>query len=157
MTNNYLTLNKGERDSIFEDFGVITSNGVIGIIVNSSKGYSRAISLLNTQIRVNAKLKKSEHFGSLQWDGKDPAIVSLIDVPKQAPVAVGDTIITGGLSTIFPKGIPIGEVVDFNLDVSQNYYRISVALFNDMTRLNHVYIIENLNRDEILNLKGADE
>lgn len=156
-TNNYLIINKGKRDSIKEDFGVISSKGIVGIIDNTSKGYSRVISVLNTNIRVNAKLKKTNHFGTLTWNGNSPQVIQLMDVPNQAPVAVGDSIVTGGLSTIFPKNIPVGTVVNFKLDETENYYTLDVKLFNDMTNIGHVYIIENKDFTEISTLSATDE
>ena len=156
-SNNYLTINKGERDSIGQDFGVITSEGIIGIIDNTSKKYARVMSILNTNSRINVQLKKTEHFGTLTWDAMSPENVTLIDVPKLAPVIVGDTIVTGGRSTIFPKGIPVGKVVSFKLDETENYYNIKVKLFNDMTNVGHVFIIENLDAKEILTLNNQDE
>ena len=148
-TNNYLTINKGRSDSIDIDFGVITSNGIVGIIDNASDGYARVLSILNTTSRVNAQLKKSDHFGTLTWDGNSPQMVQLIDIPKQAPLQPGDTIITGGRSAIFPKGIPVGTVESFELDETENYYTVFINLFNDMTDVGHVYIIENIDREEI--------
>ena len=156
-TNNYLTINKGERDSVLQDYGVITSIGIIGIIDNTSKKYARVMSILNTNSRINVQLKKTNHFGTLTWDTESPENVTLIDVPKLAPVIVGDTIITGGRSTIFPKGIPVGKVVSFKLDETENYYNIKVKLFNDMTNVGHVYIIENLDAEEISTLNNQDE
>ena len=156
-TNNYLTINKGVRDSVKEDFGVITSNGIVGIIDNTSRKYARVMSVLNTNSRINAQFKKNDHFGSLKWDGNSPEIVQLVDIPKQAPVIAGDTIVTSGRSTIFPKGIPIGEVISFTLDETENYYTVHVKLFNDMTNIGHVHIIENLDRQEIIQLESADE
>ena len=156
-TNNYLTINKGERDSIKQDYGVITSKGIIGIIDNTSRKYARIMSILNTNIRVNAQLKKTNHYGPLSWNGNSPQLVQLSDLPKQAIVAVGDTIITSGLSTIFPKGIPIGTVASFKIDDTENYFEIDVKLFNDMTNVGHVYIIDNLDFKEISTLNNQDE
>jgi len=156
-TNNYLTINKGKKDSIKQDLGVITSKGIVGIIDNTSRKYARVMSILNTNIRVNAQLVKTNHFGVLSWNGKSPQMVQLIDLPKQAPLVVGDTIITGGLSTIFPKGIAIGEVASFKLDDTKNYFEVDVKLFNDMTNMGHVYIIKNLNAKEISTLNNLDE
>ncbi|WP_040278354.1 rod shape-determining protein MreC [Psychroserpens damuponensis] len=149
-TKNYLTINKGERDSIKEDLGVITSKGIVGIIDNTSNGYARVLSILNTKSRINAQLKSSNHIGSLKWDGNSGSTtVQLTDISKFAPVKIGDTIITGGQSTIFPKGIHIGTIDLFDLDISGDTYTIQVKLFNDMTNLSHVYVIENLDSQEI--------
>ena len=152
-SNNYLTVNKGTKDSISEDNGVVTSKGIVGIIDNTSKSYARVLSILNTNSRINAQLKKSSHFGLLTWNGKSPKSVQLIDVPKQAPVVIGDTIITGGRSTIFPKGIPIGKVESFFMDTTENYLTLEILLFNDMTSIGHVHIIKNLDKEEIQSLE----
>ena len=152
-----MLIDKGEKNGIKEDFGVITSKGIIGIIDNTSNSYSRVVSILNTKSRINAQLKKTDHFGTLMWDGNSPEIVQLMDVPKIAPVQIGDTIMTGGRSTIFPKGILIGQVISFELDNAEDFYEISVNLFNDMTNIGHVYIVENLRADEILNLENTYE
>ncbi|XCF07220.1 rod shape-determining protein MreC [Tamlana crocina] len=157
LTDNYLTINKGKKDSIKQDFGVISSKGIVGIIDRTSRGYGTVISILNTTSRISAQLKKTNHFGTLKWNGKNPALVQLIDIPKIAPVQKGDTITTSGRSSIFPKGVPIGVVEQFNLDAAENFYEIDIHLFNDMTDLEHVYIIENVNRAEINNLLNSDE
>ncbi|NNK71624.1 MAG: rod shape-determining protein MreC [Flavobacteriaceae bacterium] len=156
-TNNYLTLDKGVKDSVKVDLGVITSKGIVGIIDNTSNGYARVLSILNTNSRVNAQLKKTDHFGTLTWDGTSPEVVQLIDIPKQAPLTAGDTIMTGGRSTIFPKGIPIGTVNSFQLDETENYYTVQIKLFNDMTNVGHVHIIENIDSKEIRNLEIQNE
>ena len=152
-TKNYITLNKGTKDSIYADMGVITDNGIVGIIESCSKNYSRVISILNKNSRINAQLKKSNHFGSLVWNGNDTNIVQLIDIPRLAPLKIGDTIITGGRSTIFPKGLPIGTVTNFELNIDQSYFTVNVRLFNDMTNIGFVNIIENKNAVEIKNIE----
>ncbi|MBT8273691.1 MAG: rod shape-determining protein MreC [Bacteroidia bacterium] len=156
-SNNYLTINKGKKDSIKEDFGVITSKGIVGIIDNTSNNYARVMSILNTNSRVNAQLKKTNHFGTLTWNTNSPEIVQLIDIPKQAPIQAGDTVITGGRSTIFPKGIPIGVVLSYALDDTENYFTIDLKLFNDMTNIGHVHIVENKDAGEIKKLDTRDE
>ena len=155
--DNYITLDQGENDGITAENGVVTSKGIIGIIDRTNTNYSRAISILNSQSKINAQLKKSNHFGSLTWNGKDPNLMQLTDVPKQAPVAKGDTIITGGKSLIFPKGLLIGTIQDFKLDNTESYFTINVKLFNDMTNIGYVYVIENKNKEEILSLEKEEE
>ena len=155
--DNYILLNKGSNDSIQTDFGVITSKGVVGIVEETSKNYSRVISILNTNLSVSVQLKKSQHFGSLVWNGKNPNIVQLTEVPRLAPVKKGDTIITNGRSLIFPKGIPVGVIQDFELDQNKSYYTINVQLFNDMTNIGYVYVIENKGMAELKKLEQANE
>jgi len=156
-SKNVLLLNKGISDSIKEDFGVISSKGIVGIIDHTSKNYATIISVLNTTSKISAQLKKTNHFGTLTWNGMSPYFTQLVDIPKIAPVKVGDTIITSGRSSIFPQGIPIGTINDFKLDAAENYYEINIKLFNDMTNIEHVYVIENVDVDEITNLLNSSK
>lgn len=156
---NYLTLNSGELQGVKPDMGVINSLGIVGIVDNTSPNYSTVISILNKKSQINAKIKKSNHFGSLIWDGKSTGFVQLIDVPRLAAIRKGDTIVTGGQSVIFPENIGIGTIDKIFTEEKNNYYTINVKLFNDMTNLGHVYIIKNKDREEIINLekRGKDE
>lgn len=155
--DNYLTLKSGKRDGIEGDMGVVTSKGIVGIVENVSPNYSTVISILNSNSRINAQLKKSNHFGTLVWNGDDPNVVQLTDVPSVAPISEGDTIITGGRSLIFPKGLLIGTVKNFSLDQSESYYNIDIQLFNDMTNIGYVYIIENTSQEEISELQNLSK
>jgi rod shape-determining protein MreC len=156
---NYLTLNSGELQGIKPDMGVINSLGIIGIVDNTSQHYATVVSILNKKSQINAKIKKSNHFGSLVWNGKSTGFVQLIDVPRLAAIRKGDTIVTGGQSVIFPENINIGTIAKIYIDNQTNYYTLDIKLFNDMTNLGHVYIIKSKNRDELINLekRGKDE
>ncbi|KVV13786.1 rod shape-determining protein MreC [Flavobacterium sp. TMP13] len=156
---NFITLNAGTKQGIKPDMGVINSQGIIGIIDDTSPRYSTVISILNMKSRINAKIKKSNHFGSLSWDGKSTGFVQLTDVPRLASVRKGDTIVTGGQSVIFPENINIGTIDKVYIDKKTNYYTLKIRLFNDMTNLGHVYVIKSKDREELINLenKGKDE
>ena len=147
--NNHITLNKGLKNGVRDGDGVVTSNGIIGVIESTGDNYSSVISILNKNLQVNAKLKKSNYFGSLSWPGKNRNKFILSDIPKEAEFSVGDTIITGGYSTIFPEGINIGVIEEFNIIKSQNYYSIVVKPFLDYADIKSVYVIQNLHREEI--------
>jgi len=154
---NYLTLNSGELQGVKPDMGVINSLGIIGIIDNTSPHYATVISLLNKKSQINAKIKKSNHFGSLIWNGKSTGFVQLIDIPRLAAIRKGDTIVTGGQSIIFPENINIGTVDRIYVDNQTHYYTLDVKLFNDMTNLGHVYIIKSKDREEITNLEKKEK
>ena len=155
--DNYITINKGESQGIKQDMGVITAIGILGIIEKSSNNYSAVQSILNTRSNINAKIKNTNHFGSLTWNTERYDEVQLEDIPRLVNLYVGDTIVTGAMSSIFPENIPIGTIKKFDLNASQSFYRIDVALFNDMTNIKNVYIVENPNRQEILELESALE
>jgi rod shape-determining protein MreC len=150
--NNSLTLNKGSKLGITSDLGVINSNGIIGVTKSISKNYSTVLSILNNNSKINVRLKNSNHFGTLVWNGEDYNILQLIDIPRQAHIKEGDTIITGGKSAIFPEGITIGTIKDFNFENNQ-YQNINIVLFNDMSAIGYVQIVKNLERIEQINLE----
>ncbi|MFD2563989.1 rod shape-determining protein MreC [Aquimarina rubra] len=152
--DNYILINKGKKDGIEPDMGVITDKGIIGIVENTSNNYSRVISILNSNSKINAGLKKSNQYGSLVWNGKDPNIVQLETIPRQAILQKGDTIITNGRSTIFPRGIGIGTILNYELDQNQSYFLIDVQLFNDMTDIGFVYAIKSNDAPEIESLEN---
>lgn len=145
---NYLTLNLGKKDSIKTDMGVINEKGVVGIIENTSKNFATVLSILNTKSRINAKIKGTNHFGTLIWDGKEVEYVQLNDIPRLARVKVGDSIVTGADSEIFPENIPIGKIEKILINNKTNYYTLKIHLFNDMTSLGYIYVIDNKLKEE---------
>lgn len=153
LKENYLTIKGGTKQGIESDLGVINSNGVIGIIEQTSNNYATVQSILNTKSRINAKIKGANHFGTLQWDGKNTGYVQLTDIPRLADIFKGDTIVTGGISTIFPENIPIGVIEQAFTNETSNYYTINVRLFNDMTNIGYVYVIKNKDSEEIEELE----
>lgn len=150
--NNYLTLNKGAIDSVARDMAVVNTKGVVGIVTNSSNNYSSAISILNTHFKINARLKNNDYFGTLTWDGNLHQTAQLNDIPRQTILQVGDTIITGGRSAIFPEGILIGAIENIHYQ-NNRYDKIDVRLFNDIKNVTNVYIIKNLDKQEIKDLE----
>ena len=157
---NYLTLDAGAKQGIKPDMGVINSLGIVGITDDTSENYATVASILNKKSRINAKIKKSNHFGSLVWDGKSTGFVQLIDLPRLAAIRKGDTIVTGGQSVIFPENINIGTIDKIYRDTITNYYTLSIKLFNDMTNLGHVYILKskgNIEMTQLENQRKKDE
>lgn len=152
--NNYITINRGSNHGIRQDMGVITSNGILGILEQTSPEFSSVQSILNTKSNINAKIAHTDYFGSLTWNRKDYRLVQLEDIPRLVPLKIGDTIVTGAMSSIFPQNIPIGTIESFDLNPSQSFYHIDVRLFNDMTNLKQVYVIWNKHRAEVLKLES---
>lgn len=156
-TKNQLTINKGSLHGVKIDMGVISPQGIVGIVSHTSSKFASVQSILNSNSQVAAKFKKSNHFGSLVWNGKDPNIVQLKEIPRVAPVALGDTIVTDGRSTIFPEGVLIGTVKDFVIEEVGDYYILNIQLFTDMTSLKHVYLISRNDAQEIKELEKEAE
>lgn len=145
--NNYITVNKGIKDGIKKGMGVITNNGVIGIVHSVSENYSIIISLLNRKSSLSVKLKKNNHNGILKWNGYDYRTTNITNFPSHIKINKGDTIITNSHSTIFPEKINIGEILSFEKD-EKGYFDVKVKLFEDFNQINYVYIIFNTNAKE---------
>lgn len=154
--NNYLLINKGSKNGVTSEMAVVNSKGIIGVTKSISNYNTTVTSILNKYSRVNAKPKNNNHFGTLSWDGKDYKTVQLLDLPRQVQFKIGDTIITGGKSIIFPEGILIGTIKNF--EKTDNVYKyINITLFNDMSSLSNVNIITNLQHEEIQQLEKSND
>ena len=147
-SNNYLTLNKGATHGIKEGMGVITNNGVVGIIHSVSNKFSLVISVLHQKSSISVRLKDELFLGRLLWDGFDYRIATVEDIPNHADISINDTVISSGNSAIFPEGIAIGKVKDFKEIKGENFYKIKIHFFEDMNRLHYVYITESLIKKE---------
>ena len=148
-SRNFIILNKGKKDGVKKEMGVISPKGIVGIVNSVSEHYSNVISVLNRDLSINAKHKKSNAFGSLNWNGVNPERLQLFDIASINILNVGDTIITGGMSTYFPEDILIGRIIDYAITKENGYYDIEVELSNNIGNLNKVYIIDNKHKDEI--------
>ncbi len=102
LQNNYITIHRGEKQGVKKDMGVISPNGIVGVVVNTSDNFSVVMTMLNRQSGVSAKLLNSGEIGKVQWDGESPERVTLINIPKSAKVTKGDSVITSGYSLSFP-------------------------------------------------------
>ncbi|MCL2074709.1 MAG: rod shape-determining protein MreC [Marinilabiliaceae bacterium] len=147
-SNNYITLNSGENHNVKAGMGVISPRGLVGIVSNVSSHYATVLSLLNTKFRVSAKLRDSDYFGSLSWDGKSYRQVVLSEIPAHAPVHIGEAVVTSGYSAIFPEGILIGIVENFIIEEGEGFYTIKVKLSVDFKNLNYVTTVEKITADE---------
>jgi len=151
-SKNIIIIDKGKVDSINLEMGVISSSGVVGIVKNVTNNYASIISLLNTDLRLNAILKNSSTIGSVTWDGLNAKILKLNDIPLSSSLKVGDTVVTGGMSFYFPKGIPIGKIINYDNSSLEGYYEIDVEVFNDFSSLSNLYILNRTDNNEIQGL-----
>ena len=142
-SNNFITINRGSNQGIEPRMGVVSDNGIVGVVRDVSSNFSTIMSILHRQSQVSCKLKNVAFFGNLKWQGLNPDVVFLEDVPKHASVSVGDTVQTSGYSRHFPAGLDVGKVKDITLSQGSNSYTIEVDLFNDMSNLEVVYILKD--------------
>lgn len=151
--HNYITINKGALDGVKPEMGVIDQNGVVGIVNVVSDHYARLISLLNPHFRLSCKIKGNESFGSLVWDGVDPRIAVLEELPRHTKYHPGDTVVTSGYSAVFPEGIPVGVIQKGNGTNRENFFSLKVKLLSDFTKLGDVQVVVNNDTPELTALE----
>ena len=150
--DNYITINKGTADGVRSEMGVVNGSSVVGIVYLTSSHHSIVIPVLNSKSSISCKIKKSDYFGFLKWDGGSSEYAYVKDMPRHSLFSLGDTIVTSGHSAVFPSGIPIGTV-----DIADSHdglsYLLRVKLFTDFARLNDVRVIAEKGQEEQLELE----
>ena len=150
---NRITLDRGFDAGIEEGMGVIDAHGIVGVVRKVNSDFASVIPLHNTISRTSVAVKNKGYFGILQWQPYDYRRTVLTSIPKHANVAEGDSIITSGFSTIFPRGIFVGTIEKINLDKGSNYFNIIVKLNNDLALVDDVYVIKNNKKDKKLEVE----
>ena len=156
LQHNYITINKGTEDGVVSEMGVVDQNGVVGIVNVMGKKSSRVISLLNPNLRLSCKVKGSDYFGSLVWDGKSPNYAILEEMPRHVEFEKGDTIVTSGYSAVFPEGLNVGVIENQLTSGGDNFYSLRVRLLSDFSHLSTVRLIKNNMKEEYDALKNMD-
>ena len=153
--NNYLTLNRGRIHGIRQNMGVICGVGIVGIVKDVSDHYCSVISFLHKDSRISAQLNSSKDFGSLVWDGLNPKIASLRDIPTHVKVKIGDSITTTGFSSIFPENVMVGKVNSVSQKNGDNFFEVSINLSTNFSTLRYVYVVSDILADEKVKIEGG--
>jgi rod shape-determining protein MreC len=149
---NFLVIDKGRRQGIENDMGVIAPDGIVGMVKQVSANYALVIPVINIDANIAARLKRSEQKGLVHWDGTDFSHAVMKGIPGHTPLQKGDTVITSGQSIFFPEGIRVGYVTDFTKNRSDNFYTIKLRLAVDFNSIHFVYVIRDLLAKEQLQL-----
>jgi rod shape-determining protein MreC len=147
--HNYITINRGSNDGVVRGQGVRNADGVVGIVRTVGRNYSVVLPIINTQTNLSCRFAKNDYIATLQWDGKDARFAQLADVAAHMVVNAGDTIVTSGLSPVFPEGIPVGIVENSVLKEGASYYTIRVRLHTNFKRLKYVEVVQNAAQKEL--------
>ena len=153
--HNYLTIDRGGKDHVVCGQGVRNAEGVVGIVRSVGPHYSVVLPIINTHTNLSCRFKKNDYVGVLKWDGKDTRYALLTDVSAHMVVNAGDTIVTSGLSPVFPEGIPVGIVENSTLHEGDSYHTICVRLSTNFKRLKHVEVVENSALNELEEIRNG--
>lgn len=153
--NNYITLNKGTTDGIQKGFGVVSSNGIVGIVVNTTPNFSLVMSIISTKSNIGVKHLKTNSIGSMFWTGNNPFVLNVDNFSKTLPIKINDTIVTSGYSSIFPPDLPVAIVKRLEPNPTSSFYICDVKLTNSIVSLTDVYVVVNKNIKELEQLNQA--
>jgi rod shape-determining protein MreC len=152
---NFVTIHRGSNQGVRPDMAVIGSNGVVGRVVNTSANFSTVMTMISRQFKVDGKLKNSGERGSIGWDGQNPRIVHMRNIPKSVQVQKGDSVLTSELSSIFPPNILIGTVDSVMNDPSTNFYNLRLKTGTNFSTVQFVYVVQNTQAEEQQKLENA--
>lgn len=152
---NFITLNRGALHGIKSQQGVIGPMGAIGEVNEVSDHFCTVIPIINPSLAISGKLKGTGFFGRVSWDGKNYKEVTVSDIPRYANVNVGDSIVTDARSLIFPPGILIGTVKEFNIQDDRDFYLLRIQLATDFASINEVYVVTDKFKNELKQTQNA--
>lgn len=144
---NYITLDRGWNGDVKENMGVISGGSIVGVVRSVSEHFAVVMPVIHSDFTASVRLKKSGVLGSLVWPGGDPSVANVVDIPKNTPVEVGDTIITSGYSTFFPANINVGRVEEID-DRDNDYHLLRVRMGADFRKLDHVLVVSDILKNE---------
>jgi rod shape-determining protein MreC len=148
LYKNFITINRGSADGILPGMAAISNDGAVGKVKSVSQNYSVLISLLNVDEQISCVIKRTNHFGSVRWDGLHVRYSNLLFIPRHASPIVGDSVITSGYNAVFPEGITVGIIREANLKTEANFWDIRIELSQDFGRLSFVEVIKSRLKNE---------
>jgi rod shape-determining protein MreC len=152
---NYLTLHRGSKQGVNKNMAVIGPNGVVGTVIDASKNYSRVMSVLHRNSKVSSMLKKGNVTGSVEWEGKNPTILTLRNIPRSVEVAKGDTVLTSTYSANFPSHIMVGTILSVEADPGSNSHIIKLGSATNFYNIQYVNVVQNVQWVEQRSLEAA--
>ena len=145
---NFITINRGVSSGVEPGMAAISGGCVVGKVKSVSDHFSVLISLLNLDEQVSCSIRRTGHFGTVQWDGTNPATINLKYIPRHVRPVVGDSIVTSGYNAVFPAGIYVGKIKEFKLKDEAPFYDIKVELGLDFGKLFFVDVIKSRLKNE---------
>lgn len=147
--NNYLLIDKGRKDGLKKDMGVICEKGVVGKIVNVTENYASVMSMLHSYSVISARFTGNQHIANVSWGNTDYRYGTVSDIPLHLHLKNGDTLVTSGFSNIYPSDIMVGTIEEMLDMESKDFNTAKIRFSTNFSTLRHVFVIENLHETEI--------
>lgn len=147
--DNFLTVNVGSADGVEPEMGVVSGTGVVGIVCKVTPHYALVMSVLNSKSSISARLRGTEYFGYMKWEGGSPLMASMDDVPRHARVKEGDAVETSGYSSVFPPGIFLGRVARIRDSKDGLAFVLDIQMSTDLAKIGSVCVVRNKDKAEL--------
>ncbi len=147
--SNYMTLDKGRSHGVSKDMGVITPFGVVGIVKNVSENFSSVISLLHQDMQISVRHQRTDHIGTLSWEGGDYRYAQMSYIPSHVELQNGDSVFTSGYSRMFPPAVFVGLIDGFEQRIGENFNTAIIRLAQDFNKLTYVHVVKDLFAEEL--------
>ena len=154
QVNNYIIIDKGKVNGLERDMGVISSDGIVGVVADVSQHYASVLSLLHSHSVVGVRFKNSQELGSLKWRTNNYRYGIVEDIPTHVVLHEGDTVLTSSYSNIYPEDLMVGTVEELRPASSGALNTAKIRFATDFATLRHVYVIRNLHKSELDSLKA---
>jgi rod shape-determining protein MreC len=152
--DNHLTLNKGSNSGIKEGMGVVSDDGAVGIVIDSSPHYATVKTVLSENIRLGVKMRKNNEFWVMNWDGRNNELCQIENVKRDVDLDVGDTIVTRGGKTMFPSNIVVGVIDEIVSVDGEQTISLNIRLSVNFNAVYHVYVVRNRFAEEQIKLES---
>lgn len=157
-TNNYFTINAGSEKGIERKMGVVSSDGIVGIVYDVSKNFAVVKSILTQDINLSAFIEGSNAHGLIKYLENDPRKVNLTGISNDVNIEIGSSVLARGSGGYFPQGEPIGKVEKLEPIEGKPMWNVTVKLNQDMRKLRYVYVVKNINQLELEEIeKGIEQ
>jgi rod shape-determining protein MreC len=147
--NNYFIIDKGSQDGVKDEMGVISNNGVMGVVKTTSDNYSIVLSILSDKLKISGKIQNSNYLCTIVWDGYSPFTGKVFNIPEHIRAKIGDKIVTSGYSAIFPENIEIGTIEKITLNPTTAWNDYKIKYVTDFMSVNYVYVINFKHQAEL--------
>jgi rod shape-determining protein MreC len=138
-----IQIDLGSRDGLTNDMPVITAAGLVGRVSSVSTTHSQVVLVGDPNCRVSALVENAARdMGVLIAGGTlDTSLVELTYLASSANLKPGQSVVTSGLGGVFPKGIPIGQIVDSRAVEYGLYTEARVKLNANLGSLEQVWVL----------------
>ncbi|MCL6636059.1 MAG: rod shape-determining protein MreC [Peptococcaceae bacterium] len=139
-----VTLNRGAADGVKENMTVLTPEGLVGRVVAVSSATCEVLLITDPRSGVGALIQDTRTPGIVEGTAGSSGMARMIHISNDAPVEEGQVVVTSGIGSVFPKGIPVGAIAAIRNEASGLFKSADIRPFAGLNRLEEVLIVTHV-------------